>query len=262
MPMLKRVSILLVIFTLLTTGADAYYDPYTGRFTQRDPIGDGVNWYAYTYNNPLKYTDPNGLQPVKDQAGKVGDFTEIMKTTESEVGTKVGYEAVDILRYLGEREGLGPAHMGPLTGDVKGRYVYTTEEGWVDMSHFLFYAGRATIHEYEGRDNPLALAVAEGYAQELSDEFLRPESAFSYEDLNSNYLGAVFAIEYFDIDSPLPLSKQIDNYLISIGAIDPEKAPNWGQIPQTDTGSRPLWKSFMPTGMTEFGPPLYSPDEN
>ena len=37
-----------------------YYDPYIGRFTQRDPIGDGVNWYAYTYNNPLKFVDPTG----------------------------------------------------------------------------------------------------------------------------------------------------------------------------------------------------------
>ena len=60
MPMLKRLSILLVILTLITTAAQAYYDPYTGRFTQRDPAGDGVNWYAYTENNPLKYVDPTG----------------------------------------------------------------------------------------------------------------------------------------------------------------------------------------------------------
>ena len=60
MPMLKRLSISLVILTLLTTAAQAYYDPYTGRFTQRDSAEDGVNWYAYTENNPLKYVDPTG----------------------------------------------------------------------------------------------------------------------------------------------------------------------------------------------------------
>ena len=50
--------------------AARYYDPYIGRFTQRDPIGDGVNWYAYTYNNPLKYTDPTGqLAKVRDLSG-------------------------------------------------------------------------------------------------------------------------------------------------------------------------------------------------
>ncbi len=60
MTMLKRLSIFLVIFTLLTTVSQAYYDPYTGRFTQRDPAEDGVNWYAYMENNPLKYVDPTG----------------------------------------------------------------------------------------------------------------------------------------------------------------------------------------------------------
>ncbi len=41
-----------------------YYDPYIGRFTQRDPAGDGGNWYAYTYNNPLAFVDPTGLRGV------------------------------------------------------------------------------------------------------------------------------------------------------------------------------------------------------
>ena len=41
-----------------------YYDPYIGRFTQRDPIGDGVNWYAYTRNNPLKFVDPTGMRSL------------------------------------------------------------------------------------------------------------------------------------------------------------------------------------------------------
>ena len=44
--------------------AARYYDPYIGRFTQRDPIADGVNWYAYVANNPLRFVDPTGMYIV------------------------------------------------------------------------------------------------------------------------------------------------------------------------------------------------------
>ncbi|MGD0959774.1 MAG: RHS repeat-associated core domain-containing protein, partial [Methylomonas sp.] len=40
-----------------------YYDPNQIRFTQRDPAGfrDGVNPYLYVHNNPVNFTDPDGL---------------------------------------------------------------------------------------------------------------------------------------------------------------------------------------------------------
>ncbi|HMO65618.1 MAG TPA: RHS repeat-associated core domain-containing protein [Verrucomicrobiota bacterium] len=47
-----------------------YYDPELGRFTQADTLvpdpGDGqsLNRYSYANNNPLKYTDPSGHEPV------------------------------------------------------------------------------------------------------------------------------------------------------------------------------------------------------
>jgi RHS repeat-associated protein len=37
------------------------YDPANGRFTQEDPIGDGLNWYTYCSNRPLHGADPTGL---------------------------------------------------------------------------------------------------------------------------------------------------------------------------------------------------------
>ena len=44
--------------------AARYYDPYIGRFNQRDPAGDGVNWYIYAANNPLAFIDPLGLRAL------------------------------------------------------------------------------------------------------------------------------------------------------------------------------------------------------
>jgi RHS repeat-associated protein len=38
-----------------------YYDPSTGRFLSRDPLGTDQNPYSYARNNPLLFVDPNGL---------------------------------------------------------------------------------------------------------------------------------------------------------------------------------------------------------
>ncbi len=43
-----------------------FYDPETGRFTQIDPIQDGVNWYAYAGGNPMSWVDPSGLYSASD----------------------------------------------------------------------------------------------------------------------------------------------------------------------------------------------------
>ena len=40
-----------------------FYDPGLGRFTQVDPIRDGLNWYAYVEGNSVALVDPWGLGP-------------------------------------------------------------------------------------------------------------------------------------------------------------------------------------------------------
>ena len=43
-----------------------YYDPSTGRFISEDPkgFGAGINFYAYTSNNPINGNDPSGEEGV------------------------------------------------------------------------------------------------------------------------------------------------------------------------------------------------------
>jgi|GEM_PF-2796256 len=42
-----------------------FYNPQTARFTQMDPIADGLNWYAYCGSDPRNGVDPWGLFPWK-----------------------------------------------------------------------------------------------------------------------------------------------------------------------------------------------------
>ncbi len=75
-----------------------YYDPYIGRFTQRDPAGDGVNWYTYTYNNPLRFIDPDGLRALnthetevaQDFFGDMINLDQVEIKDEGWIGRKLG----------------------------------------------------------------------------------------------------------------------------------------------------------------------------
>lgn len=39
--------------------------------TQRDPAGQGLNWYIYCANNPLKFVDPTGMEISADRYASV-----------------------------------------------------------------------------------------------------------------------------------------------------------------------------------------------
>jgi len=49
-----------------------YYDPNSGRFLRVDPVKDGINWFAYANNNPLKYVDPDGTSNLPAPTQKPG----------------------------------------------------------------------------------------------------------------------------------------------------------------------------------------------
>jgi RHS repeat-associated protein len=61
-----------------------FYDPNTGRWLNRDPIGErgGLNLYGYVGGNPVNYTDPLGLVVYYDQrlAGPLGELLAGSKT--------------------------------------------------------------------------------------------------------------------------------------------------------------------------------------
>jgi RHS repeat-associated protein len=48
-----------------------YYDPVLGRYLRADPFGDGLNLYAYCFNNPNSLIDPLGLCAYNKASGWV-----------------------------------------------------------------------------------------------------------------------------------------------------------------------------------------------
>ena len=86
-----------------------YYDPYIGRFTSRDPIGDGINWYAYAANNPLKFVDPTGLYIVI--VGKNGAEATIREMPGADASTPEGLSE-DAAFIYNSLFGNGPASTG------------------------------------------------------------------------------------------------------------------------------------------------------
>ena len=87
-----------------------YYDPGSGRFITRDPIGSGTNWYRYADNNPLKNVDPDGL--------------EIRKLTDSEQSQV--QTAINDLRAQGEGKAADSLQDRLNHGTIK---VDTSEDG-------------------------------------------------------------------------------------------------------------------------------------
>ena len=238
MTTLKRLSILLVILTLITTAAQAYYDPYIGRFTQRDPAGDGVNWYAYTYNNPLKFVDPNGEEPVQAHAGTLEQTMDILNGAQlnwRNIGGATN-QASSVLTDLGKLGLKGPKY-NPI-GDRKGRYLYTKKGGWIDMRHFLFFAGQAWSNKQLAgslvdEDAIVDGTVTDSIIMEMLQMIGGHGSGFSYEDLPSNKYGAEFGAKHFDPNSSKTLGEQMQDFLNNLVPANPEDAPNWNKVPAT-----------------------------
>ena len=215
----KYVSILIfllimILFLFSEVSAGRYYSPKTGQFIQPDHTIPNVynpqalNRYSYAYNNPYKYIDPTGKEPVLAQ---IGDYNQIYNQLQAfEASQGAGLSASQALSNLVSFQGRFNSQLGDrqtFLYDSGARYVYTSEAGFVDNLHFITAAAQTQ------KSGAFATRIG-GLYVELRQLRGDPSSAFSYEDLSSNRLGIEFAGQLNDKD---PLSTQYKNFIESKG---------------------------------------------
>ena len=170
-------------------------DPLAAKYPSLSP-------YNFVNNNPIIYVDPDGREPIKSLIGTSSMYRTLLNNSPSKVGLYTGIKASTYLKNLGNTK-FSWKKMRPLPTETgffnkkEGRYIYTEKGGWIDVAHFMFYAGKALQYKLDGKKYPIGEAVQDGYMQATSDKYAAKHSAYSYEGLPSDKFGAEFAVKYF-----------------------------------------------------------------
>lgn len=99
-----------------------YYDPATGRYLTRDPLGytDGLNPYLYVHNNPINHIDPLGLEAMSTWQMFAWNFGVVRRSNARAV-RNAGAQAGDaISRAAANADSALVANVGGFAGGASG----------------------------------------------------------------------------------------------------------------------------------------------
>jgi len=261
-----------------------YYDSDISIWLSVDPLSDkypSLSPYMYCAGNPVILSDPDGREPIKPMVGTIEGFMSFFNSLGSNISKTKSIFAHCAMLRMGQVtwtwSGPKPKNTGPFNKSNGNRYIYTKKGGWIDMAHFMFYAGKAyqaKVDQLYAKDlmsetsfalmdnfsqlaiiktafqSPIGEAMQDGYMQEYMDKYSASYSAYSYEDLPSDYYGADFAVNYFNPFSKLSFGEQLQNYFVNVlKATDPTQAPNYDELPTEypNEGELPTIQNFSST---------------
>ncbi|MEQ9262020.1 MAG: RHS repeat-associated core domain-containing protein [Owenweeksia sp.] len=190
------------------------YDPRLGRWLSVDASFDkypGWSPYNFALNSPMAIVDPDGKEPNRAQSTTVSGFIGYLRQQKLTTMN-------DIYKHVKANSTSVP------------RYIYTKNEGWMDMNHLfnVFENGKILADGLEP-------AVGSPTMRKLFFSENSAKSYYSYEDLPSNRVGAEMIFEMaLTNEEELEgeeLYKFLEEQLNNRGATTPEEAPNYEQIP-------------------------------
>jgi RHS repeat-associated protein/uncharacterized delta-60 repeat protein len=253
------------------------YSPTIGRWTRQDPLGyiNGANPYQYIVSRPVSGVDPTGLFVNPSMIGSiddmdyqffdwfeeyVNDWLDWLTPQDIYASTFAGLNAYEQLGLLSMAFDPGGAD------DGTNMWIYTCKCGWIDLGHFTKAAAYSQymMRPFNEVGNPVLSGVAAAiisrlvylgsYTIEVQQALMKllgdktgwGSSAFTYEDLPSNWQGAQFGAYLPRFGNVMDALKQ---YLRDCGAVDPNK-PGVRALLERDAAS--LQQSVEAAG-TGFG---------
>ena len=210
-----------------------YYSAQLGRWLTKDPIEEkgGLNLYAFVLNNPItlwdvlgRWVHPDGIISAEDAVSNVLNIEKSYFHTG--ISRALGLTIDPVTKGIGLLKYLGQVVFN--TDNIDGstnKWLFTCKYGWIDLGHFFNSAWIASKFPvlgssilYTGSISVEMIQAAKQIAFEIRTPPYRGspsgESAFTAEDLNSNYQGFHFEHDYFGT-----IGKSFKSFLRDAGAV-------------------------------------------
>ncbi|MFW6016837.1 MAG: RHS repeat-associated core domain-containing protein [bacterium] len=181
-----------------------YYDPAIGRFITEDSAKDGINWYVYCGNSPLRYVDPDGesLEDVWELfAGFLSGITEYVlrdspfareenkayqkiNSTNKDLGRSFGYKTSKTIDTITE-DGyyvdltLSGSHPKVPYLEVAAGFTYLSGNENYEGAKYFHLGGGPSISKY-----PVGISISTGLVNNVD---IPQDFAGNFAYIGANY---------------------------------------------------------------------------